>query len=245
MRINNKLYLSILMVVFGILMVIGFASAVIEELPDYVKVGDCVNLVQQDNVSVQVLQSVLKPNGIDYINVTMQKRGNFFNYTYCNNTVSGGYTVNGYDNTGITWAYQYYVNAQGKEYTSTDGMVYIALLLLLIGLFIFGFYNFLTIDYQDVRNDEGELIKINYKKYLKQFSFLMTYTLFIGIMFVAWNISYGIIEFQTLANIFYWLFRLSFVMGMAIYPFLLIYLFIKYIQDLKLQDMVNKGLTVE
>lgn len=227
------------------ILVMGFASAVITTLPDYVKIGECVNLVQNDNVTSETLISVVKPNEIVYINKAMTKNNTFFNYTFCDNDVSGGYTVNGQDNTGIAWSYDYNVNAQGKQYGSVDGLLYIIAILVLLGLFGVSLYGFFMIPFENPRGGDGIINAISYKKYLKIFSLVIAYVSFLAVSYFLWNLTYGILEVTEMARFFYFIYRSLYVGLLVLFPLTVIISFVRFIQDLKLEKMIERGLTVK
>lgn len=131
---------NIFLIMIALIMVISLSSAVIEELPDTIKLNDCANLIQVDNVLTQNITSILKPNAIETLNVVMEKDGTFFNYTYCDNDVTGSYTVNGVDNNGTVWAYDYLVTPSGEELSMGSSITLIGSLIMMIivsGLFFY------------------------------------------------------------------------------------------------------------
>jgi hypothetical protein len=223
---------------------LSIVSAVIDTLPDYVKIGECVNLVQNDNSSNQILINVVTPNGINWINKNMTKNGTFFNYTFCNNSISGGYTVNGQNNEGTAWAYDYNVNAQGKAYGSVDGILYLVaifVLVLILGLSLYGFF---TIPIGNNKGSEGTIVSINWMKYLKIFSLMIAYLSALAISYFLWNLSYGILEVREIANFFYFIYRVLFIGLIVLFPTVVIISFVRFIHDQKIDQMLTRGLTV-
>lgn len=142
------------------------------------------------------------------------------------------------------YSLEFMVNAQGKEYGQIQGTIYAILLAILIGVFAFSLYTSIKIESDDIRGSEGELIRINWKKYLKFFMFAITYVSFMGITYFAWNISYGILEFPEMAGFFNFLFTLSYIVIFPIGSFVCIYLVISFITDKKNQKMLERGLYV-
>lgn len=235
--------LFILMFVF--ILVMGFASAVIDTLPSYVKLNTCANLIQVENVSSQQITTIVKPDEIVYIYSLMEKNGSFFNYTFCDNDISGGYTVNGINSDGVVWAYDYFVNAQGKEYTDMHGIIYAILLFVLFAVFLLSLYGALSIPFNNTRSSEGAVISINYFKYLKIFLFMVAYVCFLGITYISWNLSFGVLEYTEMANLFYFLFRLLYVGLLVLFPVIVIISFIGFLKDKGIERLVERGLTVK
>lgn len=143
------------------------------------------------------------------------------------------------------YSFQFKVNAQGKETTSAEGVLYIALLLVLSLAFAFSLYGSLVIQSKNIRNDDGKLLQINWSKYLKMLMFAVSYVLLMGIFYFSWNLSYGVLEFIELSNIFYFLFRLLFIAILPIFIFGSIFIFIIFLQDKKWEAMLERGLTVK
>lgn len=236
---------QLIIFIFALIITLSLSSAVLTNLPDYTRIGDCVNLVQIDNVTSQNLISVVTPERIVYINSAMTKNGSFFNYTFCGNNVSGAYTVNGEDSSGNVWAYDYYVNAQGKEYNSIEGIVYAVMLFILFAVFLLCLYASFQIPFNNGRADSGELISINYMKYIKIFMFMLSYVCILGISYFSWNLSYGILEFTELAKFFYFIYRTLFIMLLVLFPSIIILSFIRFIRDKQLDKMLERGLTIK
>lgn len=237
----RNIYLLSLSFIF----VMGFASGLIQDLPDYTRIGDCVNLIQIDNVSTETVVSIVTPERIIHIGQNMSKNGTFFNYTFCGNNVSGGYTVNGIDNTGVVWAYDWFVNAQGKAYSSIEGIVYAILIFLLLVLTLLSLWMTFYINGENGRNADGSLAGINYKKYLKILLFCISYVCALGLSYFAWNLSYGILEFNEMANFFYFLFRVQFVLMLVGFPLLFTLSIINYVKEKKWEGLLDRGLTVK
>ena len=125
-----------ILVVFVAMMLIGFASAEIEELKP-VKINDCINLPQIEyNSTYQNLTFILKPNGqIEPINKYMTKNGYSYNYSYCNTGIIGTYTANGCSDVSC-WNYEFKVTPSGFEGLGTFLFVFIVIILL---IFLIGF----------------------------------------------------------------------------------------------------------
>ncbi len=112
----KKIYLTLILVMFFI----SFASASISDLGTF-KQNGCINLPQTcpactyNNIS----RITVSPDSIEVLNddVTMQKDGTFYNYTFCSTSYIGKYTVDGYGDLGggpkINWNYYFTISPSG------------------------------------------------------------------------------------------------------------------------------------
>lgn len=195
--------------------------------------------------------SVYSPSGIIINN---QKMGNTFYPQYNYTLLSDNITNNGLyygrqvccGSIGCNdYSFQFHINPQGKEYGTIEGIVYFIVLLILSGIFLLTLFSSIKLEFKNPRNRDGEVIKINWGKYLKLFLFGMAYMSFMGITYFAWNISYGILEFTELANFFNVLFRISYII---IYPALVVLFvstLIMFVADKKNQKLLERGLTIK
>jgi hypothetical protein len=216
----KKLYLIGFIMIF----LIGLSSAVIQNLPEPVNLNECVNLIQVDNVTSQTITKIAKPNQeLITINALMQKNGTFFNYTFCNNNVYGEYTVNGNDNTGTVWAYDYRV---GKILEIGTALMFILISCILFILLAFSIYGI------------NKAIKGEWQIFYIALSYLLLFSL----SFVFWSFSKNYLyEVQILESVF-WLVWL--VLGILFVPFLVIvsgYILKKEAESLMVNEYQKQG----
>lgn len=142
------------------------------------------------------------------------------------------------------YSFQFYANPQGKD-NSNDGLVYIIMFSLLILLFVFSVFSFIRIPFNNPRNGDGHVINVDWKKYLKIGSFVLAYISLVGIVYFAWNLSYGILQFDEMANFFQAMFRILFVGMFLVLPVSFVYGVIIFIYDKITYDKLIRGLTVK
>lgn len=158
----------------------------------------------------------------------------YYNYVFQCNSSSFG--------CGVTVPLE--VNPQGLEYTTAIGITYIGIFGILVLLFMLFSFGAITIQ----GNNEykyGEVLTINYKKYLKYFFVTLAYITFVWITYIAWNISWGILQYNTASNIFYGLFRLSSMLILPIIIGIIIFSIVNFFKDKDLVEMVQRNLTVK
>lgn len=137
----KKLLLTLIISIF----LISLASAAISELGDF-KRFDCVELPQTcpdctyNNISKITVDGT---STIVLTEVVMTKDDTYYNYTFCNTTLLGTYTINGYGDEGgtkDTWEYKLTITETGKEEVSVFNnplliiLITLALIFLLIGI---------------------------------------------------------------------------------------------------------------
>lgn len=158
--------------------------------------------------------------------------GQYYYYITCNNSIKGGYEGD-----------YIYVTAQGVPYTETHGIVYSALFILLMGIFALQLFFIFTIETNDTRSNEGKVLNINYKKYIRIFLICFSYVTFIAINYFAWNIAYGILEFTEMANFFMVMFRITYALMYPIFIVIIIWSIAQYIKDKKHEEFLRRHLS--
>lgn len=237
---------QIYLLAFALLFILPVVSAAECNLGTY-KYEDEVQLLQTcASCTYNNLTFLKYPSGqIEYFNTQMTKDSSSYSFTlnssYTNQT--GKYIYNGIGDPDAViknWNCNFYVNAQGQEYSAIEGIVYLSLFLVLIGMFIAFLYFGLTIEGENIRNEDKEIVMINYKKYFKYSFFVFAYLVFVGLMFFGWNIASGILNFSSLGNFFYVFYNISFV-GMFLYIPIMFYVIIrKLIEDSKILKELQK-----
>lgn len=212
-----------------------------------VKQGNCIQLQQSNNGTYANLTAVIDPTNTIVLqgNYAMAKSYNVYNYTFCNTSTLGTYTYLTIDNDQGNGGCRFEVTAQGINTTNTQGMVYIALFVLLVVMICGSLYLFITIPLDNDRIEFGEVVSINYKKYIKIAMLAVAYVCFLGLMYFSWSISSGILQFTEMANFFYALFRLTFVLMFLVIPSLFVYAVVKFVEDMKIAKDILRGLTVK
>lgn len=183
----------------------------------------------------QGFDNTASSDGLDYNFIlsgsNFSQQGQYYYNVQCNNSIYGGF------------AGEYvYVTAQGVPYSTTHGIVYSAILFILIFIFIMLVFFSMTIDTNDSRID-NRVVRINYKKYLQIFLVCISYVTFIAINYFAWNISYGILEFTELAKFFMFLFKTSYALMYPIFIVVIIWSVAQYIKDRKVEEFIKRNLS--
>jgi hypothetical protein len=238
---------------------IGLASAVEENEYQYFRLGEPSQFLSNcflndlpcpDTINCSI--TIYSPKNNTLINnVPIDYDGYLFNFplSASDNSQIGCYQASIYCNNGATFldkfAVSYCVTPNGTSTTTAQGIMYGAIIFLLMALFTFLTYIYFGIETANTRNEDGNIININYKKYLKFFVFMIGWIILIGISYFAWNLSYAILQFTEMANFFYFIFRLSYILLLPLFIVVVTLMVIRYVQDNKIKEMLMRNLTVK
>lgn len=249
----NKIILITFAMIF--IMGIGMVSAFDDfgyqraNTPYNINLGCSYNSTYCDNTAICNIS--IYANGFALIN-NQQMTSNYptYNYTLNSSTMSYLGTYYGrqmcYNITAgsADYGFQFEVNPQGVAYNTTQGITYFITLGLLVAMLVGAGWLFVKTPSGNNTTEDGQLISINKGKYIKAGAFMFGWLSIIGILYFAWNISYGILQFTELANWFLALFRIS-VIGLIFITIMFIpYIIYKVVMDKKLHEQLKRGLTL-
>jgi uncharacterized membrane protein YobD (UPF0266 family) len=173
----------------------------------------------------------------------MTKYGYYYTYNFCNTSLLGEYVVNGCSDLSC-WAYDFEVNPTGAQTSTFQGLLYALFLFILMGLFGLFLYGSFAIPSENVESPEGTLLKINWKKYARWMCFVFTWLIGLWISFVCWNLSYAFAFFSTMEDIFEVIFTTYSAVSLVVIPVFVIYMVVQAVQDWKINEMIERNLTV-
>lgn len=216
------------------------------------KQEECVSLFQSCTNCTNVNITSVIQTGINQttyiINRPMTSIGADYNYTFCNTTSLGiyKYTTCGTGLEGFkceTIAFK--ITPTGDDLTISLILMYALIFIILISLFVFLMFWGIKIPYKNERNNNGEVIKINWKKYLKLLCIGMAYAVLVWISFTAWSISNNYLSFIGFGLLFKYIFTLLVWCALPIFVFMVVFSFLSFISDKKFQSALEKGLTLK
>jgi hypothetical protein len=186
---------------------------------------------------------------VNFKSMSYNSNSQTFNYTVpgSNNTLLGEYC---YDITctdkGLnqTDTFCYTVNTVGKSYSIEESITYLFILLILCGIFGFLVFASIKIPFKNGRNMYGEIEVINWKKYLKLFSIGMSYLIFVSIIYLMWNLSYGYLQLRAVSTLFHYLYRILIGLILPIMTTIIIISGAIFLTDKKLMRAIERGVPV-
>lgn len=212
--------------------------------------GECVELIQTcSNCTFNNISSVMYPNSSLALNqATMTKTGTFYNYTFCSTSPLGEYIVNGFgDLNGLDeiWAYSFLITPAGENLETGQALLYMFMLIVFISIFLLSFYGSIVLPWKNERNPYDEIIKVNYRKYLKMFCMGMSYVFLVWVSYISWNLSWGYLHMRGIADMFRYLFTVLVALALPVFIIWVVLMVVVYINDQKIQSFINKEFPIQ
>jgi len=248
MKYKDKIMINALTLLL-IINAVGLASADISELGTF-KQNTCIQLPQScSTCTYNNLSSVIYPDGTYALqgSYIMTQAGANYNYTFCNTSQLGTYSVTGYgDASTPTWSYTFDVTVNGEQMSTSKITTYIFILGIGLIVFVLFILGGLFIPSKN-KSDEltGYILAVNNVKYLKILCWCFAYLTLTAIIYFSWAFSYNFLN-------------LSFVTGLLNFAFwtliaLILPLFIagiyiviaNAVRDHQVAEMLSRGLRVK
>lgn len=232
----------------SLILVMGLASAEVQTLGVF-KQGKCVELIQTcSNCTWINMSSVSYPNSTKLLLTTgMTQNGIEYNYSFCKTDALGQYiaTTCGDVDGGLTCvSYDFEITYLGKKNTTAENTISIIVLIILILGLTTLIYTGKNLPSENVRTNEGELIKIEWKKYMKWGCWTFSYIIVIFIVYICWTLSKAYSNFDYLPNIFMMFYKIILGLSFPLMVFVVIYGSIKFLHERKLEEMLERGLSI-
>jgi len=210
------------------------------------KQNDCINLYQScPSCSYVNLTAIKYPNAtINLMNVAMTKDGTEYNYTFCDTSSLGEYfyTVVG-DKEGVVQpeVIPFKITPNGKQFTTQNSISYLGFILIILFTFFLTIYGAGKIEWKHRRSNEGKVITINNFRYIKILLYAISY---FELMFL-FGLSYKFCReanIEGFTNFFNFIYQLFSTLIYPIIVFLVIVVFVIWINNLKLSKRLKLGL---
>jgi len=168
------------------------------------KQNDCLQIPQEcTSCSGVTLTSIQYPNmSRSYINAAMTKQGSSYNYSFCDTSNLGNYiycTTGDVDGTDTTACKDFEITSSGDNYTTSDSITNVALIifffLLILGVYVLNknidfdkWNNSIIAKYENKNYVKLVLSSITYN--IMKNSFVIYYILILPILLLIMNIAY-------------------------------------------------------
>jgi len=229
-----------------ILLIIPLVSAL--DYPKHKQDTELQFSITSNNATNCNLTSINAPAGeVITINQIGTKSYQTFNFTivggnysefgvYCHNLeCSDGATV-------ISGEKCYEINYFGKELTSSQSTIYLGLLAILILTLFITFFGMRYLPTDNQRDEEGRILSISYLKHFRLVLWLVSYFLFIAIMYLSSNIAFAFLSEQLFAKFLFAIFVVLFSLAPIVIIVLMISFFVKFFHDKEFQKLLNRGI---
>lgn len=192
-----------------------------------------VNCSEQQNITI------VAPNTTTLIdNKPMTLSNGFLNYSFNQTSSLGDYSYfisSGFEDSFL-------ITPSGTNPTTAQGFLYGLLILASMFFLVVCLYGAFTIDGKNEFSMGGDLIKVNFNKYYKGFLFLLAYLFAIFTSYLTWQVSaqflfmdWGSVIFKTIHNILW----------IGFFPLMILLIiigFVKWLADVELHKLAERGL---
>jgi hypothetical protein len=238
---NRKLYKAMENKVIPLIVLLILFLPIVSANLGTFKQNSCVDIKTILNTSSTNISSISYPNSsIAVTNKIMTKNGLTFNYTFCNINEIGNYIYDYSDAEGNVYVNDFEVTYNGESNTPEKVYIYIIGLLALIGMIFALLYSTRFLP-QDSRNQNGEIIQINFLKNLRPIFYMFAWGLFMAITFIVENICFAYLQSPMIGNLFSKLFGVEMAITIVAVPLSFIFLLKKAMEDKETQNMLNHG----
>lgn len=249
-QMNNKI---ILILFFLFLLVLQLPLISTEETFERDSPIDFIHIIRindapNDEITANI--TILDPNErvlIGFESMTYNAENKTFNFTLPSTQTAeiGDYkrcvTASAY---GInkTECFEFEVNLTGTPMTTTQGILYFAMLIFSVLIFLLVLYGAIKIPFRNNRSIDGFIIGINTFKYVKLGMWAVSYLLLIWVSFMIWNISEGFLFMDLASGLFRVIF---FILAWSTFPLLLLFgtiVVITAVKDSEIRKLLERGI---
>lgn len=169
--------------------------------------------------------TVVYPNNTIMINNQLMTNNNaYHNYTISQsqNSVKGIYEVFGECTDGgvsQVFDFDYKVNGNGYPLDTSDSIIYVVYLIGFISVFLLSLYGAIKIPYKNKMNEFGEVIDVNYMKYVKMLCVLNIYVMLLFFSATMRSIFRFFLLYDNLSGYFSWMYS---ILLAGVYPIIIL-----------------------
>ena len=237
--------LKIVMAIVILLIVLPLATA--SEFPTHKQNTDLQFSITSNNATECNLTSINAPGSLISINQIGTKNFQTFNFTIAGGNYSefGTYCHNIECSDGsiiVSGDKCYEINYFGKELTESQSTIYLGLLGILILVLFVTFLGIGRLPKENAKDEFGRIMSINHLKHFRLVLWLVSYFLFIAIIYISSNIAFAFLSEQLFAKVLFAIFVVLMSMSPIVVIVLMISFFIKFFHDKEFQAMLNRGI---
>ena len=248
-RSTKVMYSTLILWMFMIM----FSSIVSVNSQNYYKQQDVVDIKVQCISNGTFCSSsslcnltVFYPNNSGFIiNQKMTNQVSFYNYTLPSTILWGTYSCTStccQGNLCGTQSCDFIINGIGSELSIPQSFLYFILLGGVLIVLLFTGWGALMIPWNNPRSEDGYLLDINDLKYLKVILWICVYLEVLFIMAILRNLSGGYLAVEGTYSFFNILYFILLIGLLPLFPALIFFTIIIWINDKKLLKNVSRGL---
>jgi len=203
--------------------------------------------ITSNNATGCNVTSINTPVGLALINQQGTQNSRTFNFTidgsnyselgvYCHQIeCSDGSTT-------LSGEQCYTVNYFGKELSTSQSLLYIGLLAMLIFILFISFFGMGFLPNANQKDEFDRILSVSYLKYLRLPAWLFMYFLFIAIVFLSSNIAFAFLSEQMFGKILFSIYTILFALAPIVVIIIMISFFVKFFHDKEFQQYLNRGI---
>ncbi len=228
-----------------ILLILPLVSAL--NFPTHKQSTDLEFSITSNNATQCNLTSINAPGSLITINQIGTKSFQTFNFTIAGGNYSefGTYChkIECTDGVKINSGEKCYeINYFGKELTESQSTIYIGLLAILILVLVVTVMGIGRLPKENAKDEFGRIMSINHLKHFRLVLWLVSYFLFIAIIYISSNIAFAFLSEQLFAKVLFAIFVVLMSFSPIIVIVLMINFFVKFYHDKEFQSMLNRGI---
>ncbi len=132
------------------------------------------------------------------------------------------------------------VSKKGYSLETSNIILYGLALLILFFFWSISVYGGMTLPFNNIRGSENQVISVNWRKYLKTFSWGIVYFTTLAIDWMIWNLLYAYAEWSALSNVFFYIFKLMYAFALPVLIGMVIFVIINYVNDKKISSFIKR-----
>jgi hypothetical protein len=209
--------------------------------------GYYCNALTNCNISIILSQSA--ENIVN--NKAMTLSGEFMKYSLLSNQTSelGEYQtsiicIDTNTNLNQSISFTYLNTPTGRQITTEQTILYAVLFGFTLFILCMCIYLAVNTNSQNALNEEGQLLHVNFRKYIKYLAIGLSYVFTIVILYLAYVISSQMLYLNAFGNIFYAFFSILSILAIPLFFFAGFMIIYKFIKDIYKTRLIGKGRAV-
>ncbi len=177
-------------------------------------------------------QPMVLANGIFVLNVSSG-----------NNTIIGTYFIEGHSNLDDPFIACYDITNIIRQVSTSESILYFLLLLSAILFFVFAVWGTIALPFSNNRDEFARITAITWLKYVKVAMFFISYLLLVWIFNLLHTISNNAISLTQYNGFFEMIFNILVPIAYVVFSIMFIMINVMMFRDLKLNKLLQRGIT--
>lgn len=192
-----------------------------------------INITIKDPVSTQII-----------LNEPMTSENSMFNFTLndsLTNTI-GTYFIEGHSNLDTPVKACFDITNIKRQTSTPESLVYIVLVIASFSVFALALWGAVAIPFNNPRNEFSQIISVSYLKYLKVGLMFISYALFVWMVNLMFAMAENLVSLTQYSGFFQMVFNFLLNLTWPMFVIMFISFFVLGSRDLKLNDLLRRGL---